>query len=118
MQPIQQLVPRRAQELLAEAMADTRVVTLNGARQTGKSTLARLAAQASPGAVVRLLDDPATSRAAHDDPASFVEHDGLMVIDEVQLAPELFRSIKVVVDPDPEPGPVLADRLGPGTCPA
>ena len=100
MQPIQQLVPRRAQELLAEAMADTRVVTLNGARQTGKSTLARLAAQASPGAVVRLLDDPATSRAAHDDPASFVEHDGLMVIDEVQLAPELFRSIKVVVDPD------------------
>ena len=68
MQQIQELVPRRAQELLAEALADTRVVTLNGARQTGKSTLARLAAQASPGAVVRLLDDPATSRAAHDDP--------------------------------------------------
>lgn len=107
MQPLQQLVPRRAQELLAEALADTRVVTLNGARQTGKSTLARLAAQASPGAVVRLLDDPATSRAAHDDPASFVEHDGLMVIDEVQLAPELFRSIKVVVDTEPKPGRFL-----------
>jgi hypothetical protein len=28
----------------------------------------------------------------------FVEHDGLMVIDEVQLAPWLFRSIKVAVD--------------------
>jgi AAA domain len=30
-----------------------------------------------------------------------------MVIDEVQLAPELFRSIKVVVDADPKPGRFL-----------
>ena len=101
------LVPRKASDLIAEALADTRVVTLNGARQAGKSTLARLAASASPGAVVRLLDDPATLRAARDDPASFVEHDGLLVIDEVQLAPELFRSIKVVVDTDPKPGRFL-----------
>lgn len=28
------------------------------------------------------------------DRAGFVEHHGLMVIDEVQLAPSLFRSIK------------------------
>jgi hypothetical protein len=101
------LIPRKASDLIAEALADTRVVTLNGARQAGKSTLARLAASASPGAVVRLLDDPATLRAARDDPASFVEHDGLLVIDEVQLAPELFRSIKVVVDTDPKPGRFL-----------
>jgi hypothetical protein len=99
------LVPRKASSLIAEALADTRVVTLNGARQAGKSTLARLAASASPDAVVRLLDDPATLRAAQDDPAGFVEHDGLMVIDEVQLAPELFRSIKVAVDTDPRPIP-------------
>jgi uncharacterized protein len=101
------LVPRQAGSILAEAMTDTRVVTLNGARQTGKSTLARVAAQKYPGAVVRLLDDPATLRAARDDPAGFVEHDGLMVIDEVQLAPELFRSIKVAVDTDPRPGRFL-----------
>jgi uncharacterized protein len=101
------LVPRKASGLIAEALADTRVVTLNGARQAGKSTLARLAAAASPGAAVRLLDDPATLRAARDDPASFVEHDGLMVIDEVQLAPDLFRSIKVAVDTDPRPGRFL-----------
>jgi uncharacterized protein len=101
------LVPRKASSLIAEALADTRVVTLNGARQAGKSTLARLAAAASPGAVVRLLDDPATLRAAQSDPADFVEHDGLLVIDEVQLAPELFRSIKVAVDTDPRPGRFL-----------
>jgi predicted AAA+ superfamily ATPase len=101
------LVPRKASPLVAEALNDTRVVTLNGARQAGKSTLARLAARASPNALVRLLDDPATLRAARDDPAGFVEHDGLLVIDEVQLAPGLFRSIKVVVDTDPRPGRFL-----------
>jgi len=100
-------VPRKAGYLLAEALSDTRVVTLNGARQAGKSTLARLTVQASPSALVRLLDDPATLRAAQDDPAGFVEHDGLLVIDEVQLAPELFRSIKVAVDTDPRPGRFL-----------
>jgi uncharacterized protein len=102
-----ELVPRRAEHLVTEALGDTRVVALNGARQAGKSTLARLTARTHPNTVVRLLDDPATLRAARDDPTGFVEHDGLMVIDEVQLAPELFRSIKVVVDTDPRPGRFL-----------
>jgi uncharacterized protein len=101
------LVPRRARTLLAEALSDTRVVTLNGPRQAGKSTLARLAAQTSPNALVRLLDDPATLRAARDDPTGFVDHDGLLVVDEVQLAPELFGPIKVAVDTDPRPGRFL-----------
>jgi uncharacterized protein len=103
----QDFVPRRAQGILAEALSDTRVVTLNGARQAGKSTLARLAAQASPNRVIRLLDDPATLRAARDDAVEFVEHEGLMVIDEIQLAPELFRPIKLSVDTDPRPGRFL-----------
>src|SRR5689334_20664305 len=72
---VRELVPRKAAALVAEALADTRVVTLNGARQTGKSTLARLVAQDRPGALTRLLDDPATLRAARDDPATFAEHD-------------------------------------------
>jgi uncharacterized protein len=101
------LVPRRAENLIAEALGDTRVVALNGARQSGKSTLARLLAHARNNALIRLLDDPATLRAARDDPAGFVDHDGLLVIDEVQLAPELFRSIKVAVDTDPRPGRFL-----------
>jgi predicted AAA+ superfamily ATPase len=101
------LVSRKAESVVLEALSDTRVVALNGARQAGKSTLARVAARTSPNALFRLLDDPATLRAARDDPADFVEHDGLLVIDEVQLAPELFRSIKVAVDTDPRPGRFL-----------
>jgi predicted AAA+ superfamily ATPase len=102
-----ELVPRRAQGLVTEALNDTRVVLVNGARQAGKSTLTRLAAANVPGTVIRLLDDPATLRAARDDPAGFVDHDALMVIDEIQLAPELLRSIKVTVDLDPVPGRFL-----------
>ncbi len=107
MQTSRDVIPRRASRLVEEALADTRVITVNGARQVGKSTLARLVADARPGSAVRLLDDPATMRSATDDPAGFVEHDGLLVIDEVQLSPELFHSIKVVVDTDPRPGRFL-----------
>lgn len=61
----------------------------------------------APNPSLRLLDDAATHQAALDDPADFVDHDGLLVIDEIQLAPELFREIKLAVDTDPSPGRFL-----------
>ncbi|WP_370947629.1 ATP-binding protein [Amycolatopsis sp. cg5] len=100
------LIPRRAESLVREALGDTRVVLVNGARQAGKSTLTRLATN-NRSTVHRLLDDPATLRSAQDDPAGFVEHDSLMVIDEIQLVPELLQPIKVSVDLDPTPGRYL-----------
>ena len=101
------VVPRKALAAVTTALTDTRVVTVNGARQAGKSTLARLAATEAADPLFRLLDDPTILRAAQDDPVSFVEHEGLLIIDEVQLAPELFRAIKLVVDADPRPGRFL-----------
>ena len=101
------LVPRHAEALVVEALADTRVVLVNGARQAGKSTLTRLTAGRRPDAIIRLLDDPATLQSAKDDPTDFVDHDGLMIIDEIQLAPELLRPIKVEVDLNPTPGRFL-----------
>ncbi len=101
------LIPRRAESLVAEALEDTRVVLVNGARQAGKSTLTRLTAAHRARAVIRLLDDPTTLQSAAEDPTDFVDHDGLLVIDEIQLAPELLRPIKVAVDLDPAPGRYL-----------
>lgn len=101
------LVPRHAESLVTEALEDTRVILINGARQAGKSTLTRLVATTRSDTVVRLLDDGATLRAAKDDPTDFVDHGGLMVIDEIQLAPELLRPIKITVDLDPTPGRFL-----------
>jgi hypothetical protein len=77
------------------------------ARQTGKSTLARQIAEARGGRYFT-LDDPAVLALAHADPAALLRgFDGLTVIDEVQLAPALFRALKVEVDRDRRPGRFL-----------
>ena len=101
------LVPRRALASVLAALGDTRVVVVNGARQTGKSTLARLVAQTRPHSLVRYLDDAPVRAAAEAAPAAFVRHDGLLVIDEVQRVPDLMLAIKHQVDLDPAPGRFL-----------
>lgn len=101
------MFPRRAHEAIRAALADTRVVVLNGARQTGKSTLAELVMDRHEGAEARFLDDKADRAAAQADPTLFVRHDGLLVIDEVQRVPDLLLAIKREVDKDPRPGRFL-----------
>lgn len=102
------LYERRATALVEAALADTPVVTVQGARQTGKSTLVGALA-AERGALVVTLDDPAALEAARVDPEAFVAAggDGLMVVDEVQRAPELILPIKASVDRDRRPGRFL-----------
>lgn len=93
--------------MVRAALADTRVVVLNGARQTGKSTLARLVASAVPGSEMRYLDEAAVRAAASADPTAFVRRSSLLVIDEVQRVPELILAIKHEVDTDSSPGRFL-----------
>jgi uncharacterized protein len=100
-------LPRRAADLVFEALMDTRVVVVNGARQVGKSTLAEVVLRKIPGGRARFLDDPATRAAAIADPTDFVRHDGLLLIDEVQRVPELWLAIKHLVDREPRPGAFL-----------
>lgn len=100
-------VPRRAAGLVCEALQDTRIVVVNGARQVGKSTLAEIVLRQATNGTARFLDDPVTRAAAAEDPVRFVRHDGLMLIDEVQRVPELWLAIKYLVDRDPRPGRFL-----------
>jgi predicted AAA+ superfamily ATPase len=100
-------VPRRAAGLITEALADTRVVVVNGARQVGKSTLAEFVLRHDDHGVARFLDDPVTRAAATEDPVRFVRHEGLMLIDEVQRVPDLWLAIKHLVDREPRPGRFL-----------
>lgn len=94
--------------LVAEAMQDTPVVLLLGARQVGKSTLAKALLEGHPQGRYFSLDDPAVRRAAEVDPAGFVaQAKGLTVLDEIQLAPSLFQAIKAEVDRDRRPGRFL-----------
>jgi len=90
-----------------EALTDTRVVIVNGARQTGKSTLAELCLRGRSDSVRRYLDDPRTRASALADPVAFLDSAGTMLIDEVQRVPELWLTIKHSVDRDPRPGRFL-----------
>jgi predicted AAA+ superfamily ATPase len=100
-------LPRRAADLVEEALADTRVVIVNGARQTGKSTLAEVCLRGRSDSVRRYLDDPRTRASALADPVAFLDTTSTMLIDEVQRVPELWLTIKHVVDRDPRPGRFL-----------
>lgn len=99
-------LPRHAEVVVDAALADTRVVLVNGARQSGKSTLVRLVAKGRD-AEWRDLDTALTRQAALADPDGFVDLPGPMVIDEIQRVPDLLLSIKAQVDADPTPGRFL-----------
>ena len=74
-------------------------VVLLGARQVGKSTLARHIAKQTPGAVFLDLELRA-DRARLDNPAAFfaAHRNHLVVIDEVQTFPELFAQLRPEID--------------------
>lgn len=103
-----EIVPRHARSLVLEALADTRVVMVMGARQVGKSTLTRAIASEDHPAQILSLDERTTREGAQRDPAGFVAAlDGPVLIDEVQRAPDLLFAIKDSVDRDPRPGRFL-----------
>ncbi len=69
--------------------------------------MAEMISATAPGAATRSLDEPQWLSAARDDPTGFVQHDALLVIDEIQRAPELFLPVKHQVDTDRRNGRFL-----------
>jgi len=95
------VIERRALKQLETAAGDTPVVLIHGPRQTGKTTLARQLG----GRTYYTFDDLELASAARRDPGGFVASlRGPVVLDEVQLVPEIFRAIKATVDVDRTPG--------------
>jgi predicted AAA+ superfamily ATPase len=102
------MIRRHITEHLLQALADTPVVLVNGARQAGKSTLVQSAELTKCGRLYLTFDDPGVLAAAKRDPNGFIA--GLntpVTLDEVQHVPELFPAIKVAVDRKREPGRFL-----------
>lgn len=89
-------ITRKIENNLRLALADTPVVCLLGARQVGKTTLAR---KIEPQRAYFNFDDEEVLQVAQADPAGFVS--GLperVTLDEIQRVPELLPVIKTVVD--------------------
>ena len=96
-----------------EAGADQHLVVaidvmLNGARQTGKSTLVKSLISAQHIGRYITLDDATSLAAAKHDPEGFSSGLGeSTIINEIQRAPELFVAIKADVDRNRKPGRYL-----------
>lgn len=105
--------PRHIAAQINAALRDTPVVVVNGARQTGKSTLAQALSGADASQPVSprrylTLDDAAVLNAARSDPAGFIGgFSSPITLDEVQRAPDLFLAIKAAVDRNRQPGQFL-----------
>jgi predicted AAA+ superfamily ATPase len=101
-------IERNVRATVVEAMSEARAVCLLGARQVGKSTLARAIAEREHPARYITLDDEATRQAAREDPTGFISRvSGPTVIDEVQRAPALMLAIKERLDSDDRRGQFL-----------
>jgi predicted AAA+ superfamily ATPase len=89
------------------ALAESPVVALLGARQVGKTTLARQVARALPATHHFDLETPA-DRAALAQPVSTLRDlHGLVVVDEVQRVGALFEVLRPLVDRVPLPAQFL-----------
>ena len=92
------MYPRHILPILLETLQDTPVILLNGARQTGKSTLAQHCLAGRPHRYLT-LDDPVVLAAIKHDATGFIDGlEGTIILDEVQRAPEIFLAIKAAVD--------------------
>lgn len=97
---------RWQENIILEALSSRRILLLAGARQCGKTTLAK--SMAVDGNIYHTLDDLSIYKAALEDPQGFVHHDNqLMIINEIQRVPSLLTAIKQNVDENTQPGRFL-----------
>lgn len=97
---------RWQKNLIEKALKVRRVLVLSGPRQCGKTTLSKSLSDSD--IIYRSLDEKSYLETAKEDPHGFVMNKGkLMVIDEVQRAPDLLKAVKQAVDIDNRPGQFL-----------
>jgi predicted AAA+ superfamily ATPase len=97
---------RRLRAKVAAALERARGVVLVGPRQVGKTTLARSFVPAGSPAFFD-LEDPRVEAQLQAPLLALEPLRGLVVVDEVQRAPELFKVLRVLMDRDPPPARFL-----------
>jgi len=92
------MIARRALKLVQDALERQATVALIGPRQVGKTTLARTIGEAR-GALYLDLEAP-EDRAKLSEPALFLRNfeDRLVILDEIHRVPELFMTLRGLID--------------------
>lgn len=99
---------RICEDKLSQALGWSPAVAILGARQVGKTTLARQIAALQPDALYLDLEQP-QALARIEEPGMFfaANRSRLVVLDEIQNAPELFSVLRGEIDADRRPGRFL-----------
>jgi hypothetical protein len=92
------MIPRRILPALAAALAESPAVALLGPRQAGKTTLAHEVAGTRPAVYLDLESE--ADRAKLSEPGLYLpqHEDKLVILDEIQRAPQLFQSLRGLID--------------------
>jgi uncharacterized protein len=99
---------RQLQGLIELRLGQSPAVVLLGPRQVGKTTLARAMAGRRPGTLMLDLERESDHAALAQPELFFAAHrDQFVVLDEVQLAPRLFATLRPEIDADRRPGRFL-----------
>ncbi|MGH7539846.1 MAG: ATP-binding protein [Gemmatimonadota bacterium] len=99
---ILRMIRRNLERRLHEIADRMPAVAVTGPRQSGKTTLCRMAFPERAYVSLEPLD---VREFARTDPRGFLaQHRGGAILDEVQRAPDLFSYLQEEVDRDPEPG--------------
>lgn len=93
------MIKRQLSQSVLDALQGFPVVFVNGPRQAGKSTLVQsLAVRKWPAEYVT-FDEATMLGAAEANPESFLRaYEGRLILDEVQMVPDLFRVLKILAD--------------------
>ena len=92
-------IARFIENCIIRSLESFPVVYIAGPRQSGKTTLVQHIANTRHQAQYISFDDLQMLSAAKKDPEGFLRSfNGNLVIDEIQLAPEIFRPLKIIVD--------------------
>ncbi|MDD3554204.1 MAG: ATP-binding protein [Deltaproteobacteria bacterium] len=92
------MIPRRLLPILTTALNEVPAVALLGPRQVGKTTLALEVAATRPSVYLDLESE--ADRAKLTDPELYLaQHaDKLVILDEIQRVPQLFQSLRGLID--------------------
>lgn len=92
-------IKRRLQPLILEALESFPAVYINGPRQAGKTTLVRALQAKDFKSKFITFDDALERAAATRNPLGYMRESGTpLIIDEVQMAPDVFRPLKMLID--------------------
>lgn len=92
-------ITRKIESRILQSLTAFPVVYIAGPRQSGKTTLAKRIATTKHKAQYITFDDVTVRSAAQRDPGAFLRSlKGNIVLDEVQMVPEIFRPLKIVID--------------------